>query len=178
MGFSSQTGFFFKQILVVVLFLLTAGGCTTSSPDERWEPVVRHDDNQVHVVQWPDETLSAIASWYTGSSDNVDALANANPTLDSTRMQKGDQVFIPQNLLKTRAAMSRDFLNTFLSSSVVTVKTGSVPAPKKTVRILTPIPYKKKKDVEPVQKSEVDPVPEQEKPVREKDVDWYLFGPR
>lgn len=178
MGFSSRHSLFFGQILVITLLALILSSCATSSSTKQWEPVVHHDDNHVHVVQWPDETLSAIANWYTGSSDNMGVLASANPTLDPVRMQKGDQVFIPQNVLKTRAAMSKDFLNTFLLSSAVIVKTSGGAAQKKTVRVLVPTPYKKKKNVESVQMSEVDAVPVPEEPVQEKDVDWHLFGPR
>ncbi len=144
MSFSRNKFLILTCCILLVTFL---SGCATTSSDEKWKPVARHDSNKVHIVKWHDETLPAIASWYTGFSDNLEAIANANPTLSPDKIHVGDQVFIPQDLLKTRAEMSRDFLNTFLSSSVVTIKTSSGVASPKTPRIIAPAPYKEKKDM-------------------------------
>ena len=178
MDYLSRMGLFFGQILCVTFFLLTLSSCITSLSSEQCKPVVRHDDNQVHVVQWSDETLSAITSWYTGSTDNLDALANANSTVDLTRMQQGEQIFIPQSLLKTKKAMPRNFLDTFLSTSVMETKIRSGPPPEIKVRILTPVPYKKKKDGKSLPVQEVHSVQKERVSSPEEDVGWHLFGPR
>jgi hypothetical protein len=77
----------------------------------------------VHVVRWQHETLSFIAEWYTASWKNWKALAKANPKLDPKRIQIGDEIRIPEALLKTRTAMPSDFLRTTVS------KKAAQPAP-------------------------------------------------
>jgi hypothetical protein len=64
----------------------------------------------VHVVRWQGETLSAIASWYTGSWQTWETLAKANPAIDPNRIEIGDRIRIPQTLLKTRKPMPAEFL--------------------------------------------------------------------
>lgn len=64
----------------------------------------------VHVVRWPGATLSFIAQWYTGSWKNWKALADANPALNPNRIVIGDNILIPEDLLKTRKPMPLDFL--------------------------------------------------------------------
>jgi len=64
----------------------------------------------VHTVRWPGESLSHIAQWYTGAARNWKGLVEFNPELDPNRIFIGDQIFIPEDLLKTRKPMPRDFL--------------------------------------------------------------------
>ena len=58
-----------------------------------------------HTVRWPGETLSLIASWYTGSPKNWRKLAAVNPRLNPNRIKSGDVVSIPPSLLKTRVPL-------------------------------------------------------------------------
>jgi hypothetical protein len=58
-----------------------------------------------HTVHWPGESLSLIASWYTGSFQNWRKLAAANPRLDPNRIKNGNLVYIPPTLLKTRVPL-------------------------------------------------------------------------
>ena len=58
-----------------------------------------------HKVRWPGESMSLIARWYTGSSNNWRKLARANPRLNPNRIRKGDVISIPPALLKTREPM-------------------------------------------------------------------------
>ncbi len=64
----------------------------------------------VYVVRWPGTTLSFIAQWYSGSWKNWKALADANPALNPNRIVIGDNILIPEDLLKTRKPMPLDFL--------------------------------------------------------------------
>ena len=64
----------------------------------------------VHIVRWPGESLSHIAQWYTGAGKNWKILVEANPGLNPNRILIGDEIFIPNDLLKTRKPMPRDFL--------------------------------------------------------------------
>jgi hypothetical protein len=54
--------------------------------------------------------LSVIAKWYTGSLDNWKALAEANPKINPSRIDLGQKIRIPGNLLKTREPMPKSFL--------------------------------------------------------------------
>jgi hypothetical protein len=75
------------------------------------EPMPRNFSGQYtkdyyqHTVKWPGESLSLIASWYTGSSKNWRKLAKANPRLNPNRIKKGDVILIPPAMLKTRVAL-------------------------------------------------------------------------
>ena len=55
-----------------------------------------------HTVHWPGESLSLIARWYTGASENWRKLAKANPSIIPNRIKKGNVIQIPAGLLKTR----------------------------------------------------------------------------
>ena len=62
-------------------------------------------DYYKHTVQWPGESLSLIASWYTGSPGNWRKLAKANPDLNPNRIKGGNIIRIPSSLLKTRVPL-------------------------------------------------------------------------
>jgi len=62
-------------------------------------------DYYKHTVRWPGESLSLIASWYTGSSRNWRKLAKINPRLNPNRIRDGQVIMIPNALLKTRVAL-------------------------------------------------------------------------
>lgn len=55
-----------------------------------------------HTVRWQGESLSLIARWYTGSSNNWRMLARANPNLNPNRIKSGNCIFIPPGALITR----------------------------------------------------------------------------
>lgn len=61
--------------------------------------------NYIHTVRWPGESLSLIASWYTGASKNWRKLAKFNPRLDPNRIRVGNVILIPPSLLKTRVSL-------------------------------------------------------------------------
>jgi len=64
-----------------------------------------------HKVRWPEETLSHIAKWYTGTVKNWKAIAKANPELDPKKIDTGDTIFIPEDLLISRKPMPFSFLH-------------------------------------------------------------------
>jgi len=70
----------------------------------------------VHQVKWPNESLSIIAKWYTGSLMNWKALAKANPDMKPTVIHKGDRIRIPVNMLKTRDPMPEVFVDELIQS--------------------------------------------------------------
>ncbi|OPX40799.1 MAG: hypothetical protein B1H13_05485 [Desulfobacteraceae bacterium 4484_190.3] len=67
-------------------------------------------------MKWPNESLSIIAKWYTGSLMNWKELAKANPDMRPTVIHKGDQIRIPVHMLKTRDPMPEEFVNELIQS--------------------------------------------------------------
>lgn len=65
----------------------------------------------IHQVKWPNESLSIIAKWYTGSLMNWKALAKANPEMEPTVIHVGDRIRIPVSMLKTRDPMPEKFVD-------------------------------------------------------------------
>lgn len=64
-----------------------------------------------HEIKWPGEDLGSIAHWYTGFAKNWKRLVEVNPGIDPRRINIGDSVLIPEDLLKTRRPMPIDFLS-------------------------------------------------------------------
>lgn len=72
----------------------------------------------VHTVRYSGETISIIATWYTGNAENWKALTQANPQIDPHLIFEGNEILIPEKLLKTREAMPKKFVNRFYSKSM------------------------------------------------------------
>lgn len=64
-----------------------------------------------HMVKYSGETLSVIALWYTGSHGNWKEIAQANPDLNPNRIFPGDEILIPESLLRTRDPLSKEFVD-------------------------------------------------------------------
>ena len=64
----------------------------------------------VHTVRRSGETLIAISHWYTGSADNWKRLVEANNGLNPRRIQVGDKILIPEELMKTQQPMPADYM--------------------------------------------------------------------
>lgn len=79
------------------------------SPEQEIKPEDR-EPPFFHEVRWQGESLSLIAKWYTGSSKNWKALADANPDLNPNLIHIGDQILIPKRLLRTEKPMPHSFL--------------------------------------------------------------------
>jgi hypothetical protein len=73
------------------------------------------EDSYVHTVKWNGETVSLIAGWYTGNTENWKALAQANPNIKANRIFAGNKILIPKTLLKTREPMPKEFVDRFYS---------------------------------------------------------------
>jgi hypothetical protein len=63
-----------------------------------------------HKVKWTGESLSIIAKWYTSSFENWKMLAKINPGMDPNRIQIGEKVRIPEDLIKTQKPMPESFV--------------------------------------------------------------------
>jgi hypothetical protein len=64
----------------------------------------------LHKVRWPEETLSHIAKWYTGTVKNWKAIAKINPELDPKKIDIGDTISIPEDLLTSLKPMPHSFV--------------------------------------------------------------------
>jgi hypothetical protein len=81
-----------------------------SAPTAAEEPPLPPRPQQryhVHEVRWSGETLSHIALWYTGSANNWEKIAEANPGLKPKSISIGDRILIPEEFLKVREPMPR-----------------------------------------------------------------------
>ena len=71
----------------------------------------------LHKVRWPEESLSAIARWYTGSTRNARILAQVTPNLRDDDLRPGDVVFIPQELSRRTEPMTRSYARRYGKAS-------------------------------------------------------------
>jgi hypothetical protein len=90
-----------EKIAVGSEVLIPTGLLTTREPLPKDFAGQYRNDYYKHTVRWPGESLSLIASWYTGSSKNWRKLAEVNPGLNPNRIRTGDVFLIPPALMKT-----------------------------------------------------------------------------
>lgn len=105
-----------RLILALSALALAFGGCLpaawqtkTKGKDTTKEPPVFF----VHKVQWEGESLSIIAKWYTGHMRNWKLLVRGNPTDDPNRIRIGEEISIPERILKTREPLPESFVDRF-----------------------------------------------------------------
>ncbi|MGA1844626.1 MAG: LysM peptidoglycan-binding domain-containing protein [bacterium] len=122
-------------VIGVILAVLTVG-CGILTKDAReWQPVKPRDTAYVHTVKWQGETLQVIAAWYTGNKENWQALSDANPVINPDRLSIGNQIFIPQELLKSREPLPREFIARLYEKPKKVKRETKKPAPQPAVDI-------------------------------------------
>ncbi len=143
-------------IFIACIMFSMGMGCGLKGKKNSWQPVEQKKKPVVHIVQYPKETLSIVAKWYTGEIGNLESLANANPNIDPDHLFLGNEVFIPEHLVKTREPMPKEFISKFYQQ------------PKKKRAPLKPAKKPKKK------------VPEIKgpAPLPEDEDDFEIFGPK
>ena len=62
-----------------------------------------------HIIKWPGENLTRISLWYTGTIENWTRIQELNSSIDPKRIDIGDTILIPENLLITREPMPMGF---------------------------------------------------------------------
>jgi hypothetical protein len=99
----------------------------------------------MHRVQWPGESLSIIAKWYTGKTANWKSLAEYNGLTDPNRIRIGDPVRIPESWLRTREPMPRAFVEQEApeAGKIPDHSTPSPPPPDDTPELFGPKPFQK-----------------------------------
>lgn len=86
-------------------------------PEARRAQSGEPDKHLVHRVRWPGESLSIIAKWYTGEFNNWKTLADFNPKLKPDRIWVGQEILVPEGLLKTREPIPKSFVDQFARKS-------------------------------------------------------------
>ncbi|HUJ89554.1 MAG TPA: hypothetical protein VLX12_05100 [Syntrophorhabdales bacterium] len=71
----------------------------------------------VHTVKWRGETVSIIAGWYTGDIQNWKVLKEYNPDINSNRIFEGNKIRIPEYMMKTKAPMTKEYVDSFYTKS-------------------------------------------------------------
>lgn len=82
-------------------------GCQPQRQNAGTAPARQESPYIDHIVQYPGETLSIIANWYTGSGRNWELVLDANPGVDPRRIRLGDLIRIPRELLTREDPMPR-----------------------------------------------------------------------
>lgn len=81
----------------------------------------------VHKVRWNGETLAYISKWYTGKYSNWRLLAKANPSIKPDSIFRGNEIVIPNDLLKRHKPMPKDYV----AKLAINKKTKAVVPPEK-----------------------------------------------
>jgi LysM repeat protein len=81
----------------------------------------------LHKVRWPEETYSHIAKWYTGTVNNWKAIAKANPELSPKKIDIGDTISIPEELLTSRKPMPHSFVSASVHKKVTSLSPSESP---------------------------------------------------
>lgn len=100
-----------------IVFSMGIGCGLKGKKKDAWQPVQQKKTPVVHIVQYPKETLSIIARWYTGDVKNWESLADANPNINPDLLSLGNEIFIPEHLVKTRKPMPNEFISKFYQTS-------------------------------------------------------------
>lgn len=125
-------------------------------PAARPEPREKTPKVHVHTVQWPGESLSIIAKWYTGAAENWKALAAHNNLQNPDRIEIGDHILIPESLIVKPETMPRSFVDSHLGQA-------ADPAPQETA---------------PREPARLEAAPSDPVPVEDGEQAPELFGPK
>jgi hypothetical protein len=94
----------------------------------------------LHEVRWPEETLSHIAKWYTGTVKNWKAIAKTNPELDPKSIGVGDTISIPEDLMTSRKPMPHSFVREPVRKKVISHSSSwKTPTPPESPKLFEPI---------------------------------------
>ena len=112
-----RVGFFrvgFLSVALISIGSVTLGGCNNKPapvpPPQQpvAEPEVAADVE--HRISYSGETLAVIAAWYTGRATNWQAIRDANPGLRPERLNLGQVILIPGDLVVQHEPMPKRFV--------------------------------------------------------------------
>jgi hypothetical protein len=113
-----------RRVSATLLLLVAVTGLPCPVPTQKVWPIVHaqvsaddgtvddasSEDMFLHTVQWPGETLSLIAEWYTGDPSNWTILSDFNAGHGSDAVRANEVILIPKFLLTTTTPMPRTFV--------------------------------------------------------------------
>ena len=70
-----------------------------------------------HTVKYPGETLSIIAGWYTGRTDNWRRIVDANPGLKPEKIRLGQLIMVPMEIVVQEQPLTADAVRKFRPAS-------------------------------------------------------------
>ena len=74
------------------------------------------DEDVLHKVSYPRETLRIIAEWYTGDAENATRIARINSIENPNVLTLGQSIRIPRYLLKTSAPLTMQEIERYWNS--------------------------------------------------------------
>ncbi|HME42123.1 MAG TPA: hypothetical protein VKF36_03470 [Syntrophorhabdales bacterium] len=83
----------------------------------------------IHTVKFKGESVSIIAGWYTGDIQNWKVLKEHNPDINPNRIFDGNKIRIPQSMMKTKAPMPKEYVDSFYSKPTRKEPVRPAPAP-------------------------------------------------
>lgn len=104
---------------------------TTACFEKKAQPAPSYSSGDVqpayypHIVRFSGETLGIISGWYTGTSKNWERIAAANPGLQPERINIGQQINIPSDILMRDQPLSEEYVRRFYSGSVDSQAAGA-----------------------------------------------------
>ena len=119
-----------KLFFYGILLSLFVAACTKSTPPpEPMEDLPPPAPEVVeHTVQYPGETLGLISRWYTGKSSNWEAILSMNPGMDPRRINLGNVILIPAELVVKDSPLPQSFVGSVVPSDAdVKVSEGEEP---------------------------------------------------
>jgi len=97
-------------IFSLLLFSACSGSSNSNNPPPPSDNSRNKPDDVEHRIAYSGETLAIIANWYTGKSTNWTLIRDANPGLRPERLNIGQLVRIPGELVIERNPMPRKVL--------------------------------------------------------------------
>ena len=107
-------------LVVLTLLSMLAVGCAPKNTGR--DPNMYDNRDRVrtgfleHTVRYSGETLSIIAGWYTGRTDNWRRIVDVNPGLKPEKIRLGQIVMIPMELVVQEQPLTSDAVRKFRPS--------------------------------------------------------------
>jgi len=124
------------RLLVTLILILATSGCSRGTFRKSMYP-----EAIFHTVQYPGETLGIISAWYTGTPKNWKVLRDQNSEIDYRRLQIGDEVYIPSELIKRRRPLTPVFVTSLSKKESKPIQVAKKPSNeiKESEEIATPV---------------------------------------
>ena len=114
---------FFYGILLSLFISACAKPAPPPEPMEDLPPPA--PETVEHTVKFPGETLGLISRWYTGKSSNWEAILSVNPGLDPRRINLGNVILIPAELVVKDSPLPKNFVGSVISGDSEVKQTES-----------------------------------------------------